>query len=79
VAPNKTDCGSGLEQVVAVTPRRFQQFKVIPGTLYDWENMDIASGKVIASGTIQAGAEGTLLVEKFLVKPTGNKLVIKKH
>jgi hypothetical protein len=45
--------------------------------VYAWENRDIASGQVIASGTVTPDAAGLLTVQGFQISPSGNRLVIR--
>ncbi len=78
VKPGSTHCGSGRQQTVDVTPRRLQTFQVNPGGAYTWENIDIATGKIIASGSVSADAQGLLLIADFWVNPTGNRLLVRK-
>ncbi|EKD42045.1 MAG: hypothetical protein ACD_73C00357G0002, partial [uncultured bacterium] len=62
-------------QIVDITPRRTQQFIVLPNTIYNWENQN-TQGNVLASGTSQSNELGVLTVNDFSVSSMGNKLVI---
>ena len=73
------ECGSGKRQTVDITPRRVQNFVFVPGMRYDWKNVEVASGKIIAQGTVSADSMGLVTIKKFVVSPTGNRLIISKH
>ena len=61
---------------VDVTPRRTQQFAQIPGMLVRWENIDVASGAVVQSGTALADAWGLVTLPQVIVSKTYNRVVI---
>jgi hypothetical protein len=63
---------------VDITPRRIQQFHVMPGTVLYWKNIDI-HGHVIQNGQIIADAHGVITLEKITVSRQKNKLVISKN
>jgi pimeloyl-ACP methyl ester carboxylesterase len=70
-------CGTGIEQTVNVTPRRIQNFLVVSGAEYYWENHSVLDGDIIESGTVTASDIGLITVKGFWVSPTGNRLMIK--
>ena len=76
VAKGSTECGSGIDQTVDITPRRLQHFVVTPDAIYHWQNMDIKTNRVIAAGTVKADDHGLLVVPHFAVTATGNRLII---
>jgi hypothetical protein len=59
--------------VVDITPRRLQKFKVIPGHQYLAQNLS-ASSTVLQSDTISPDANNLLTFEGFDVTPTGSWL-----
>ncbi|MBL8028487.1 MAG: T9SS type A sorting domain-containing protein [Fibrobacteres bacterium] len=63
---------------VDITPRRLQKFKGFPGALIDWKNIDVATNTVIESGRIAADSLSIMTVPQFLVKKTGNRLLMTK-
>lgn len=69
-------CGSGVDQTVDVTPRRLQQFQVVPGASYAWENRRTSDGSLIASGTVTADSNGLVTVPGVFVSPSGVRLRI---
>jgi pimeloyl-ACP methyl ester carboxylesterase len=79
VTKGNPKCGSGVEQTVDITPRRVQQFVITPGKAYDWENIHLSDGKVLANGTVIAGVNGLLTIPGVQVLPDGNRLRIRPH
>lgn len=63
-------------QTVDVTPRRCQHFNVSPGTIYQWENHQVADHQLIANGTVTGTTDSLLILEGFAVTAAGNRLVI---
>lgn len=63
---------------VDITPRRLQNLKSVAGEEFLWKNIDVASGEVIASGTLVADQYGLLTVEQTAVSKTKNRIVIEK-
>ncbi|KPA10869.1 secreted protein containing Peptidase S9, prolyl oligopeptidase active site region domain protein [Candidatus Magnetomorum sp. HK-1] len=63
-----------------ITPRRLQEFTVIPGNLYYWENKRLETEEIIQSGTAVADEYSLLTISEFIIEktPLGNKLIIKK-
>lgn len=69
-------CGTGRNTYTSVTLRRLQQFEVVPGVEYQWENTAIADGTLLGSGKITPDSNGLLTVPLVLVVPEGNRLRI---
>lgn len=61
---------------VDVTPRRLQEFLVSSRTGYRYTVTDVASGEVVASGTLDADALFLLTVPAVPVRPGGSRLTI---
>ena len=61
-----------------VTPRRLQNFEVIPGAAYRWGAEDIDTGLEISSGTIRADADGLLTSAALQVTPIGTRVTFEK-
>jgi len=79
IAVGSHECSSGVTQTVDITPRRLQKFIISPGIQYDWKNIRIKDGLLINQGTVKADAMGLVTVKRFLVSPTGNRLVLTRH
>lgn len=79
VASGSMDCGTGKDVTLDVTPRRLQHFKTNPMTLYDWKNIQISDGKVVAEGTTSSGAYGLITIRNLAVSTGGNRLLIEPH
>lgn len=80
VAPDlagSRSCGSGEAVYVNITPRRLQNFIVIPGVRYTWENRRVSDDALLASGRVTAAEDGTLTVRRFLVLPEGSRLILR--
>ena len=63
-----SQCGSGANQTVNITPRRLQHFVVKANTNYHWENWQLsydAKDSIIASGTVKSDGNGILTVTGF--------------
>jgi len=67
----------GGDQTVDVTPRRLQQFQIVPGTAYHWQNIRLEDQRVIQAGEIIADADGLLTVEGMQVGEAGSRLIIR--
>ncbi|MCG8552253.1 MAG: DNRLRE domain-containing protein, partial [Desulfobacterales bacterium] len=52
---------------VDITPRKLQQFTVIPLELYYWENKRLSDGEIVQNGTVAADASGLVTVAGFQV------------
>lgn len=78
VAAGSQTCGSGELQTVDITPRRLQNFVVLPNEVYNWENRSVADNRLITSGTVTADDLGLVTVRDFEVSPAGNRLVLTK-
>ena len=81
LAQGSLDCvGEGRQPLtVNITPRRLQQFKVIPGATYDWQNRSVKNNELVAEGTVTADADGLITVKDFEITPSGNRLSIVPH
>jgi pimeloyl-ACP methyl ester carboxylesterase len=63
-------------QTVDVTPRRLQQFKLVAGNAYTWQNVHLSDGAAIQGGTVVADADGLITITGFEVDEIGNQLVL---
>ncbi|OGS35638.1 MAG: hypothetical protein A2293_01435 [Elusimicrobia bacterium RIFOXYB2_FULL_49_7] len=61
---------------VDITPRRVQNFPVVPGTTYKWESIDVLTGNSVASGTVLPDPYNLITIENFSISRTGNRLII---
>ena len=66
----------GRERTVDITPRRLQQFNIVPGTTYRWENRRVTDNGLVAGGNVVANANGLITVPNLSVTGRGNRLVI---
>ncbi|MFH1744022.1 MAG: DNRLRE domain-containing protein, partial [bacterium] len=64
----------GSTQTVDVTPRRLQHFTITSGEVYTWQNLNVESGAVVATGTVLADADGLVTIPQFQVSPGGNRV-----
>lgn len=64
----------GSDQTVDVTPRRRQQFAVIPGASYRWENRRLADNVLIQTGVAVADASGVVTAPAVQVNGLGERL-----
>ncbi|MBL8027843.1 MAG: T9SS type A sorting domain-containing protein [Fibrobacteres bacterium] len=67
---------SKVKTSVDITPRRIQNFIVDTRHKYNWINKDLATGQIVASGTITPDVNGLLTVRQFEINGTGNRLII---
>ena len=75
--PYVNDCGSGPAVTVDVTPRRLQQFVVVAGATYNWENGRVVDNGLVASGSVVAGTDGVVTVPNVaLTAPAGHRLIL---
>lgn len=65
------------EQTVTVTPRRLQQFKVIPTQAYRWQNTHLDTNTIIQDGVIVPDEDGLLVIEGVRVDQDGSRLVLR--
>jgi hypothetical protein len=65
-------------QTVDITPRRLQNFVVLPNEAYNWENCSLIDNRLIDQGTVTADDLGLVTVRNFEVSPAGNRLVLIK-
>ena len=76
--PYATACGTGTPLTVDITPRRVQQFPLVAGAEYTWENRRVAGGGLVASGVVTASGSRRLTVPGFqLEAPGGNRLILR--
>lgn len=61
---------------VDVTPRRLQRFLVATGVTYSYEVLDVASGYVVQSGSLEADPDALLTIPQVRVTPAGSRLAI---
>ncbi|KKL06035.1 hypothetical protein LCGC14_2600050, partial [marine sediment metagenome] len=66
------------ECTVDVTPRRLKRFKPAPGEQFTWTNTDVATGKVIARGSVTADAHGLVTLEQVKVTKGKSRLEIRR-
>jgi hypothetical protein len=64
----------GSSQTVDVTPRRRQQFVVIPAAIYRWENRRLSDNVLLQSGTVIADAAGLVTAADMQVDGAGVRL-----
>ena len=65
---------ASTNQIVALTPRRTQAFRVMPGAVATWQNRRVTDDVAIQSGSVTADAFGLLTVSNVTVSPDGNRL-----
>ena len=75
---DNNECGTGMDQFMNITPRRLQQFQVLAGETYIYENRKNTNNALIDSGVIQADDFNLLTVKDVKITPQGNRLVIWK-
>ncbi len=59
---------------VDITPRRLQNFRVIAGQVYSWENVQLSDSRVIQRGSVTPDTAGLLTIGNFQVTKSGNRL-----
>jgi pimeloyl-ACP methyl ester carboxylesterase len=69
-------CEKGHGQTVDITPRRLQQFKIIPGAKYRWENYKISNNSLMDSGTVTADSKGLLTIKDVAISSNGSRLIL---
>jgi hypothetical protein len=79
LASGSLACGTGPQQTVDVTPRRLQHFVTVPGASYNWQDIRISDGMVIAEDTVTADSQGLVTVTGFVVSPRGSRLALRPH
>lgn len=67
-----------LACTVDITPRRLQLFKIPPGYPLRWENQDLLTGKILASGTVNADGNGLITLPQITVSKTLNRIILHK-
>ena len=68
----------GVPLSTRVTPRRLQNFEVLPGFAYRWANVDVLTDLEVASGTFAADADGLLTTPSVTVSTDGNRILVEK-
>lgn len=61
-----------------ITPRRLQQFKVQRGMPVLWENRDLSTGKIIASGSVLPDADGLITLPQIQISKQLNRISIRQ-
>ncbi|HPC47976.1 MAG TPA: MMPL family transporter, partial [Deltaproteobacteria bacterium] len=75
--PYTTACGTGTPLTVDITPRRVQQFPLVAGAEYTWENRRVVDGGLVNSGVVTANGSRRLTVPAFQLEATGgNRLIL---
>lgn len=64
----------GSSQIVDVTPRRRQQFVVVPGAAYTWEARRLADNALLQSGVVVADASSLITAPAVQVDAAGVRL-----
>jgi hypothetical protein len=75
VAIRSTDLG---QHFVDVTPRRKQAFTIETGVDYAWTNEQVVGGTILASGLVQADADGLLTVPQAEVTAGGSRIELRR-
>ena len=65
-----------VDQTVTLTPRRLQVFTVAPGIAYAWQNVRLDTGQIVQSGTVEADADGLLVIPDVIVSAAGNRVIV---
>lgn len=63
---------------VDITPRRLQNFKPRFGWPVKWENRDMATDTLIASGTVYVDSDGLITIPQVSVSKSSNRIILKK-
>lgn len=61
-----------------ITPRRLQALDHAPATAYTWENRQLPSNQLAASGALFADTNGLITLTNVLLSKTGNRITIAK-
>ena len=70
----------GVQTATAtLTPRRLQSFPRSPYQLYDFENRRAADNALVASGSVNADANGLIHVDNFEISRPGNILILRPN
>lgn len=73
-----TESAPQADCTVDITARRLQAFKPVNGWPVTWENRDLATGALIASGTLRSDANGLLTLPQITVSKDRNRIILKK-
>ncbi len=64
-------------QTATITPRRTNNFEVVAGAEYRWENYNADNGRLVDSGSVTADSDGVVSVPKFAIRTrSGSRLVM---
>jgi Ca2+-binding RTX toxin-like protein len=64
-------------QTATITPRRTENFEVVPGATYSWQNFNADTGAVADSGNVTANASGVVSISGFRIRNgSGSRLVM---
>lgn len=74
--PGEPDDAPASSATVSITPRRLRAFIVSEGQTYEWQNVALAAGAVVQSGTIAADAFDRITIDGFTITKGGNRLVV---
>ncbi|MCR9202711.1 MAG: DNRLRE domain-containing protein [Planctomycetaceae bacterium] len=66
-------------QTVSLTPRRLQQFDLLPGESVVWQSVSLASGSVQQSGTATVDRDGLLTLSDLQVSADGARIVVTRQ
>jgi hypothetical protein len=67
------------DQTVGVTPRRLQQFEVIPAQPYTWRNVQWPEGTVLQEGVVVSDDEGLLVLPGIIASEHGNRVTVTRQ
>lgn len=64
-------------QRATITPRRTDNFEIVPGAKYRWENYNADNGTLVDSGSVTANGDGVVSVPGFSIRNgSGSRLVM---
>ncbi len=66
----------GSPQIVEISPRRLQAFRVYPGQVYNWTSAQI-DGKKVECGCVMADARGVISIPDLLISGAGRRITIR--
>ncbi len=70
------DTAPGESCQVDITPRRLQNFYVMPGVVVGYINIDVNSGEVVDSGEVMTDEYGLVTIPQTVVSQGGNRIVV---
>ncbi len=69
-----------VAQLAEVTPQRLQAFRMLPGAVIAWQNINVSTGDTVQSGTLVADADGLVTVSRMQIGTgTGNRLILTQN